>query len=121
MLAEILLAAMLAWGIGGLQTTVIVEDLPSPRVGQATVATAPRCTIWLDVSLFEPWAELIVTNVVIHEMGHCLWVPHSTDNSSIMYPVANFGAVLTDADREAFRTTRTWFPHHVTTVGLASD
>lgn len=117
----LLLMAMSAWGIGGLQTTMTVVDLSPGLAGQATVMTAPKCTIWLDVSMFESWAAPLLDNVVIHEMGHCLGVPHSTDKSSIMYPIANIGTVLTDQDRLAFRATRTWFPYRVTLVEASHE
>ena len=107
--------ALAAWGIGGMSPTVLVADLPHGRAAQATLATAPACTIWFDRGFLQDtesgvWPQELLENVAAHEALHCIGLEHSTDPESLMYPVVSLSPG-TDADWDALREARPPMPY----------
>jgi hypothetical protein len=66
------------------------------------VASRYQCVI--DISpTYTSWPLWLQRNVVAHEYGHCLGMPHSATRCNLMYPAFSQCQALTEADKAQAR------------------
>lgn len=115
-------AAVGAWDATGV---VHVETTTAPcTTGEACVTVSVRaltpnlggwstwtldgdrplsCTVWLNTTPARPLTDAEWVDVALHEMGHCLGLPHTTEGPSVMQETVQPLTEPTEVDSEALR------------------
>lgn len=78
--------ALAAWGWGGVRMDVDYESLPNGTLGYAYIdSDLSQCTMRLTEGLRSSVDLEFLSDVVTHELGHCLGLRHDPNCHSIMY------------------------------------
>ena len=112
------------WGVGGFIVHVAVMPIDPVEINGQTFqplayAAAYRYgEVWVvaDISALE-WSDQMRAEIIAHEGGHGLGVPHSTDPASLMYSPYVQGGTVTQEDfqrayeaRQTFMSPRAYVP-----------